>query len=246
MAKKTKKEIIEWYDSPNFISNLMIVLIFSIIICSQSFAIGDNNSLQLFGSIINYNTVYILVLIYFLSLKTSMGKKYFNYLNLFVIFIYLVNTITSFLTVIQDFSLSTVLSFSIVFVLFIYIIHTFLRDTRLWKDFNMKVSPFNELTNDWYFYTLIVLSTGLLIVKLISTLLFSGVILSIFDCLYIIILGRYIYLYRDYLDDKNKDSNNSGNFDEIKDLVKDTIDDAATQIKKVIDVDNKKVKEGDE
>lgn len=246
MAKKTKKEIIEWYDNPNFISNLMIVLIFSIIICSQSFAIGDNNSLQLFGSIINYNTVYILVLIYFLSLKTSMGKKYFNYLNLFVIFIYLVNTITSFLTVIQDFSLSTVLSFSIVFVLFIYIIHTFLRDTRLWKDFNMKVSPFNELTNDWYFYTLIVLSTGLLIVKLISTLLFSGVILSIFDCLYIIILGRYIYLYRDYLDDKNKDSNNSGNFDEIKDLVKDTIDDAATQIKKVIDVDNKKVKEGDE
>lgn len=246
MAKKTKKEIIEWYDNPNFISNLMIVLIFSIIICSQSFAIGDNNSLQLFGSIINYNTVYILVLIYFLSLKTSMGKKYFNYLNLFVIFIYLVNTITSFLTVIQDFSLSTVLSFSIVFVLFIYIIHTFLRDTRLWKDFNMKVSPFNELTNDWYFYTLIVLSTGLLIVKLISTLLFSGVILSLFDCLYIIILGRYIYLYRDYLDDKNKDSNNSGNFDEIKDLVKDTIDDAATQIKKVIDVDNKKVKEGDE
>lgn len=246
MAKKTKKEIIEWYDNPNFISNLMIALIFSIIICSQSFAIGDNNSLQLFGSIINYNTVYILVLIYFLSLKTSMGKKYFNYLNLFVIFIYLVNTITSFLTVIQDFSLSTVLSFSIVFVLFIYIIHTFLRDTRLWKDFNMKVSPFNELTNDWYFYTLIVLSTGLLIVKLISTLLFSGVILSIFDCLYIIILGRYIYLYRDYLDDKNKDSNNSGNFDEIKDLVKDTIDDAATQIKKVIDVDNKKVKEGDE
>lgn len=246
MAKKTKKEIIEWYDNPNFISNLMIVLIFSIIVCSQSFAIGDNNSLQLFGSIINYNTVYILVLIYFLSLKTTMGKKYFNYLNLFVIFIYLVNTITSFLTAIQDFSLSTVLSFSIVFVLFIYIIHTFLRDTRLWKDFNMKDSPFNELTNDWYFYTLIVLSTGLLIVKLISTLLFSGVILSIFDCLYIIILGRYIFLYRDYLDDKNKDSNNSGNFDEIKDLVKDTIDDAATQIKKVIDVDNKKVKEGDE
>ena len=163
MAKKTKKEIIEWYDNPNFISNLMIVLIFSIIICSQSFAIGDNNSLQLFGSIINYNTVYILVLIYFLSLKTSMGKKYFNYLNLFVIFIYLVNTITSFLTVIQDFSLSTVLSFSIVFVLFIYIIHTFLRDTRLWKDFNMKVSPFNELTNDWYFYTLIVLVGKILI-----------------------------------------------------------------------------------
>ena len=36
MAKKKKKEIIEWYDSPRFISNLMILLIFSIVICSQS------------------------------------------------------------------------------------------------------------------------------------------------------------------------------------------------------------------
>jgi hypothetical protein len=62
--------------------------------------------------------------------------------------------------------------------------------------------------------------------------IFSGVILSIFDCLYIVIFGRFIYLYRDYLDSKKKDSDNSGNFDEIKDLVKDTIDDATTQIKK--------------
>ena len=72
MAEKKKKEIIEWYDSPRFISNLMILLIFSIVICSQSFAIGDNYSLKLFGSIINHNTVYMLVLIYFLSLKTCL------------------------------------------------------------------------------------------------------------------------------------------------------------------------------
>jgi hypothetical protein len=110
----------------------------------------------------------------------------------------------------------------------------------------MTDSPFNELTNDWYFYTLIVLSTGLLVVKLISTLMFSGVILSIFDCLYVVVFGRFIYLYRDYLDSKKKDSDNSGNFDEIKDFVKDTIDDATTQIKKVMDVDTKNVKEGDE
>lgn len=246
MAKKAKKEIVEWYDNPGFISNLMIILISCIVVCSQSFALGDNNSIQLFGSIINHNTVYILILIYFLSLKVSAGKKYFNYLNLFVIFVYLVCSITSFLTVIQDFSLATVLSFSVIFVLFIYIVHTFLRDTRLWKDLNMSESPFNELSNDWYFYTLIVISTSLLIVKLISTLMFSGVILSLLDCLYIVVFGRYIYLYRDYLDSKKKDVDNNGNFDEIKDLVKDTIDDATTQIKKVIDVDSKTVKEGDE
>ena len=69
MTKKTKKEIIEWYDNPNFISNLMIVLIFSIIICSQSFAIGDNNSLQLFGSIINYTIQSFLFLIFANNLK---------------------------------------------------------------------------------------------------------------------------------------------------------------------------------
>ena len=246
MAKKTKKEIVEWYDNPSFISNLMIILISCIVICSQSFAIGDNNSLQLFGSIINHNTVYILILIYFLFLKINFGKKYFNYLNLFIMFIYFVCSITSFLTVIQDFSLATVLSFSVIFVLFIYILHTFLRDTRLWKELNMSESPFNELTNDWYFYTLIVLSSSLLIVKLISTLMFSGVILSLFDCLYVVIFGRYIYLYRDYLDDKKKDSDNDGNFDEIKDLVKDTIDDAAIQIKKVMDADKKEAKKGDE
>ena len=112
----------------------------------------------------------------------------------------------------------------------------------------MYDSPFNELTNDWYFYSLIVLSFSLLIVKLISTVMFSGVILSILDCIYIVLFGRYIFLYRDYLDEKNKDSDNDGNFDEIKDIVKDVIDDASLQVKKIIDVDKKgkKLEEGDE
>ena len=242
MAKKEVKDIVEWYDNPKFISNSMIILILAIILCSQSFVFGGENSLKLFGSIINHNSIYILVLIYFIFLKTNFGKKYFNYLNLFLIFIYVVCTITSFLTVIQDFSLATVLSFSIFFVLFIYLIHTFFRDTRLWKDLKMCDSPFNELSNDWYFYTLIILSSFLLIVKLISTVVFSGVILSILDCIYVVLLGRYIFLYRDYLDDKNKDANNSGNFDEIKDFVKDTIDDATIQVKKFVETEKKVTK----
>lgn len=248
MTKKEEKDIVEWYDNPNFISILMIILICVTIICSQSFVLGGNNSLQLFGSIINHNSMYVLVLIYFVCLKLKFGKKYFNYFNLFLIFIYLISSVTSFLTVIQDFSLATVLSFSVTFVLFIYLIHTLLRDTRLWKDLKMYDSPFNELTNDWYFYSLIVLSFSLLIVKLISTVMFSGVILSILDCIYIVLFGRYIFLYRDYLDEKNKDSDNDGNFDEIKDIVKDVIDDASLQVKKIIDVDKKgkKLEEGDE
>lgn len=248
MAKKEVKDVVEWYDNPNFISNLMIVLILVIVFCSQSFVLDGNNSLQLFSSIINHNSIYMLVLLYFASLKLSIGKKYFNYLNLFLISVYLVNSVTSFLTLIQDFSLSTVLSFSISFVLVIYMIHTFCRDTRFWKDFKMSESPFNELSNDWYFYVLIVLSLSLLIVKLISTVVFSGVILSLLDCIYVVLLGRYVFLYRDYLDSKNKDTDNDGNFDEIKDFVKDAIDDASVQVKKIIDVDkkSKKVEEVDE
>ena len=242
MEKKEEKTAVVWYDCPKFVSNLMIILIFVIVICSQSFVIRGNNSLQLFGSIINHNSIYVLVLLYFASLKVKFGKRYFNYFNLFLIILYFVSSITSFLTLIQDFSLSTVLSFSISFVLFIYLIHTFCRDTRLWKDLKMYDSPFNELSNDWYFYTLIVLSLSLLIVKLISTVAFSGVILSILDCIYIVLFGRYIYLYRDYLDGKNKDSNNSGNFDEIKELVKDTLDDASIQVKKIVDIEKKKNK----
>ena len=54
-------------------------------------------------------------------------------------------------------------------------------------------------------------------------------------------------LYRDYLDFKKKDLDNDGNFNEIKDFVKDTVEDAATQLKKVMDVEKvKKNKEGDE
>ena len=239
MAEKEKNAVVEWYDNPRFISNLMITLIFCIVLCSQSFVLGNNNSIQLFGSIINHNSMYMLALIYFVSLKTSFGKKYFNFFNLFLIFVYLIYSITSFLTVIQSFSLTTVLTFSIFFVLLIYLVHTFLRDTRLWKDFKMCDSPFNELTNDWYFYILIVLSSFLLIVKLISTVVFSGVILSILDCIFVVLLGRYVFLYRDYLDGKNKDADNSGNFDEIKELVKDTIDDATIQVKKLVESDKK-------
>ena len=81
MTKKEEKDIVEWYDNPNFISILMIILICVTIICSQSFVLGGNNSLQLFGSIINHNSMYVLVLIYFVCLKLKFGKKYFNYFN---------------------------------------------------------------------------------------------------------------------------------------------------------------------
>ena len=83
---KSKNDI-KWYDSGNFITNLIIIVIALIVISSQSFAVNGDNTLALFSSVINHNTIYLLVLVYFFTLKIDFGKKYFNYMNLFLLFI---------------------------------------------------------------------------------------------------------------------------------------------------------------
>jgi len=228
--KKENNKKIEWYDSGNIITNLIIGIIILIIVFSQSFAIKGELSLTLFGSIINHNTVYLLSLVYFIFLKTHFGKKYFNYLNVFLIFVYFIVTVTSFLTVVQSFSLNTVLTFIINFVFEIYLIHTMLRDTRFWKEFRLDHSPFNELNNEWYFNAILVLAIFLLVVNLISTVIVRGIMISILDTLYILLLGRYIYLYCEYLNYNKKDVNNSGNFDEIRENLRNTVEETTDKI----------------
>ena len=75
-----KKQIeIEWYDNPLIVTNIIIGLIAIIIILSQSFAINNNLSTQaILRSIINHNSIYLIVLVYFVALKTNIGKKYFD------------------------------------------------------------------------------------------------------------------------------------------------------------------------
>lgn len=240
MAKKKEKKVL-WYDNVELIINLVIGFILLIVVCSQSFALKTDSTLALLSSIINHNTVYILVLIYFIFLKTNFGKKYFNYFNLFLIVIYFISTLTSFLTVLQSFSLATCFSFMLNIVLFIYLTHTMLRDTRLWDDLKISYSPFNEVTNDYAYYICVVLSSLLLIVKLISTVVVSGVILSLLDSGFIILFSRYIFLYREYLDIKKLDSNNPGNFDEVKEKVKEIVTDAQETVKEVTEDATKKV-----
>lgn len=230
MSEKSKKKELKWYESGNIITSLIVGVILLIVICSQAFAVSGDGSLALFGSIINHNSIYLLVIVYFALIKLRIGKKYFNYLNVFLIFIYLLATVTSLLTLVQFFSLNTTLTFILNFVFLIYLFHTMFRDTRIWKDFNLGDSPFNELSNEWYFYTLIVLSLFLLAVNLISTVVIGGVVISILDTIYIVLFGRYIFLYREYLDYKKKDINNKGNFDEIKENIKKTVDDVTDKV----------------
>lgn len=229
---KDKKQDIKWYNSANTITTLIIIVIGLIIVCSQSFTLGKYSSFELLTSVINHNSVYLFILIYFVLLKFYIGKRYFNYLSVLIIFIYFITTITSFLTFIQAFSLNTTLDFLLNFFIFIYLIHTLLKDTRIWREFYLSKSPFNDLSNDFMFYCIITISIFLLAVNLINTAVISGVIISILDTVYVLLLARYIYLYRRYLEKKKVGGEDHMNFDDIK--------------KKINEVDKKVSKELDD
>jgi len=226
MKKKKIDNNLEWYDNGFVITNIIISLIFLIIILSQSFAIGYNMStINIFKNIINHNSLYLLLLIYFVSLKLKFGKKYFDYFNIFVIFIYFIATVTSLLTVFQAFQLSTLLKLALNALLLCYIFHTFLRSTKIWKEFKLNKSPFNELDNEWYFIAIIVISISMFTVGLISMTSGQGAILLFLDCLFNIFFARYIFLYRDYLDSKVKLIKSSSSKIDISEKIEDVAED---------------------
>ena len=104
---KTEKE---WYDNPNVLTNILIVFIGIIVILSQSFAVKSNLGAEdIFRSLLNYNSTYILVLVYFIMLKTKIGKRYFNFLNILLIIVYFLNTFASLLTVFQSFGITSLI-----------------------------------------------------------------------------------------------------------------------------------------
>ena len=191
MRKNINKEE-KWYNQGGKVVNLILLTILLIIVFSQSFATAEGFSITLLGSIINHNSIYLFVLIYFVLLKFNFGKKYFNYLNLILLLLYGITTVTSFITLVQSFSLNIVLEFTINFVLLVYLFHTMLRGTRAWKEFKLSGSPFNELTNENLYYIVIVLSVFILIVDLISTEVLRGIIISLLDAVFLVLFGRYI------------------------------------------------------
>lgn len=205
MKEEKKLQQEEWYDNPSMVTNLIIGLIFLIILLSQSFAINHNLSVDsILISIMNHNMIYLLVIIYFILLKTQTGKKYFNFLNIFLIVLYAVTAVTSFLTIFQSFTLRALLSFGVNVIFVVYLVYTFLQNTRVWKEFKLEKSLFSDIQNSNYFYSIIVLSVLLLTVNLISTTSLDGTILTTMDFIYTILFARYIYLYHDYLDQKYK------------------------------------------
>lgn len=239
MELEKKQTEIEWYDNPLIVTNIIIGLIAIIIILSQSFAINNNLSTQaILRSIINHNSIYLIVLVYFVALKTNIGKKYFDFLNIFLIILYFLTAITSVLTLFQSFSLESLIGCLLQIVLFVYLFHTLLRRTRVWKDFHLKKSPFNEIKNDSYFYIVMILAIILLAIDLIATTTFDGTVLALLDAIYIILFARYVYLYGCFLDNKEKKINTTTSVEEIKEkveLVKDKLDEVVDDIQDTVE-----------
>ena len=117
----------------------------------------------------------------------------------------------------------------------LYLVHTFFRGTRIWKEFKLSKSPFNEFSNEGYFYTVVILGVILLAINLIMTTSFHGTVLSLLDCSFTYLFARYIYLYYQYLDLKKIDCKNTGNFDKITDTVVDEVKEKVEDIKEVMD-----------
>lgn len=235
MDKSVKKRV-EWYNDASTITTGVIGLIIITILLSQSFAIKNGlSAVDILSSILTHNSTYLCVCLYFIALKTKFGKKYFDHLNLILILFYLFTTFTSFLTVFQSFNLDSLMSLFIHVFIVLYLVHTFFRGTRIWKEFKLSKSPFNEFSNEGYFYTVVILGVILLAINLIMTTSFHGTVLSLLDCSFTYLFARYIYLYWQYLDLKKIDSKNTGNFDKITDTVVEEVKETLDEVKEVMD-----------
>lgn len=220
MNLEEKKDSELWYDNPSIVTWLIILIISIIILSSQSFSINSNvDALRMFQDVLNHNITYMIALVYFVSLKTKFGKKYFDYINLVMIVVFFILFVTSILTVFQSFNLATLLSLAIHTLLVVYFFNVFMRGTRFWNEFSLDKSPFNELSNEWFFWALVIIEIILFSVNLITTATFSGTVLATFDCIYVILFSRYIYLYGVYLDSKKINTKNTGNFNEYREKI---------------------------
>lgn len=227
MDLENKKKETNWYDNPGLISNLIIFVLFLILICSQS--LGGNSKLSagvLFSNILNLNTLYIIVLLYFVVIKFKYGKRYFNLFNMILLILYFIVSVTSFLSIFQSFQIVTFIMLLINIVIFIQLFHTVLRGTKVWGEFHLDRSPFNEIKANGYFSAIFTLCILYLLINLITTsnTQFSGVVITLFVSIYYILFSRYLLLYSNYLDEKKTNNKNSGNFDEIKNNVNEVVE----------------------
>ena len=144
-----------------------------------------------------------MTLIYFILIRVKFGKKYFDYLNVILFVFYLLTTFASLFTIFQSFGFSSILSLSFNVILTLYFGYSFFSDTAIGKDLKLADSPLAEIKNLQYFYLLICIIAIELVVSLISVGNFEEVVVYLLEAIYEFLLVRYIYLYKEYIDNKN-------------------------------------------
>ena len=201
--KKENKKV--WYSNPDILTTIILITAIVIIVISQAIAVNSNLSASaMIRNLFNHNLTYIAGLIYFTFLKTRVGRKNFSLINVIYILLYIMITVASIFTIFQSFGLSAIIGLVLNVIILCYLVYTFLPETRLWKDFKLNKLPLTEIKNDWFFYVVCVMSVALLLVSLIDVANFSGVMITIFDTFYTILFGRYIFLYKEYVDGGEK------------------------------------------
>ena len=226
-----KKQEKDFFDSPNMITFIITGLLVILIILSQSFAIQSHlGASDIFRSIINHNSIYLVSLCYFILIKVKFGKRYFDYLNVVMFVFYLLTTFASLFTIFQSFGFDSILNLSFNVLVTLYFGYSFFTNTVVGRDLKLSNSPLAEIKNDQYYYLLMGIIGVSLIVSLISASSFENVVVYLLEAIYKLLFVRYIYLYKEYIDYKELDSDVEEKVKDNKDTVK---EEKSEDVKKV-------------
>lgn len=196
----------DFFDSPSMITYILIGLLVVLIILSQSFAIQSHMEAgDIFRSIINHNSIYLISLIYFILIRVKFGKKYFDYLNVIMFVFYLLTTFASLFTIFQSFGFDSILNLAFNVLITLYFGYSFFTRTVIGKDLKLSDSPLAEINNGQYYYLLIGIIAISLIVSLVSVNSFEDVVVYLLEAIYQFMFVRYIYLYKEYVERKELD-----------------------------------------
>lgn len=212
-----KSNEIDFFDSPNMITYILIGLLVVLIILSQSFAIQSHMEAgDIFRSIINHNSVYLVSLIYFILIKVKFGKKYFDYLNVIMFVFYLLTTFASLFTIFQSFGFYSILNLAFNVLITLYFGYSFFTSTVIGKDLRLSDSPLSEINNGQYYYILIGIIVISLVVSLVSVNSFEDVVVYLLEAMYQFMFVRYVYLYKEYIERKELEVSKEKKQDEEK------------------------------
>lgn len=196
----------EWYDDENLITSMLIGLLILIIILSQSFAIRNQLGLGfMVRSLLNYNSIYLIFLTYFILIKTKFGKRNFNICNVFLIIIQILVTLASLFNIFQGFHLTTIANFILNISLSCYMVNSLLKDTSLWERLHLDKIPFEKITNIQYFYIVSALAGLSLILGIFSSFSFDTVVLSLLEAMLMVGIARYLYLWTNYQEKRKQE-----------------------------------------